>query len=129
METRATRRPGQKGTRKLVERYEDRLLFVRYRYDPSTSTHVKTVELIVSKRVAAPQEPASALHQAAAVETNDRVSVARPLAGLRIAAQEALLRDKVRGVGGYWDPKRGVWVVPAEQVSLLGLESRLVLLT
>jgi hypothetical protein len=29
----AMRRPGQRGTRKLVTRYGDRLVCVRYRYD------------------------------------------------------------------------------------------------
>ena len=33
METRFTLRPGQAGTRKLVERYGDRLVCVRYVYD------------------------------------------------------------------------------------------------
>jgi enoyl-CoA hydratase/carnithine racemase len=46
MEARATMRPGQKGTRKLVARFGDRLLFVRYRYDSKLKKRFTTVELI-----------------------------------------------------------------------------------
>ena len=34
MKARVTLKPGQKGTKKLVERYGDALVCVRYRYDP-----------------------------------------------------------------------------------------------
>jgi hypothetical protein len=34
METRLTLKPGQKGTKRLVARYGDQLVRVRYRYDP-----------------------------------------------------------------------------------------------
>ena len=47
METRLTLRPGQHGTRKLVERYGERLLRVRYLYDAASGRRLKTVELIV----------------------------------------------------------------------------------
>ena len=46
MKARLTLQPGQDGTRKLVEKYGDRLLYVRYRYDPVRKRRVKTVELI-----------------------------------------------------------------------------------
>lgn len=47
METRLTLRPGQPGTRKLVERYGERLLRVRYLYDSASGRRLKTVELVV----------------------------------------------------------------------------------
>ena len=49
MEARATMRPGQKGTRKLVARFGDRLLFVRYRYDRKLKKRFTTVEQIVEE--------------------------------------------------------------------------------
>ena len=51
METRTTLRPGDRGTRKLVERYGKRLVCVRYRYDPVTQRRYTTVELIVAEAV------------------------------------------------------------------------------
>ena len=47
METRLTLRPGQNGTKKLVERYGERLVRVRYLYDARTGRRLKTVELVI----------------------------------------------------------------------------------
>ena len=44
METRATLRPGQKRTHKLVARFGDRLVRVRYLYDADAGRRYKTVE-------------------------------------------------------------------------------------
>ena len=54
MEARTTQRPGQKGTKKLVERFGERLIFVRYRYDPQRRRSYTTAELIVDERYWAP---------------------------------------------------------------------------
>ena len=98
METRATRRPGQKGTLKHLDQYGDRLLFVRYRYNPKTNTRLTTVELIVDER---PARPASAVTGAARAgtpkttpprphgsETGPARAPAARLAGVRIGARE-----------------------------------------
>ena len=136
METRATRRPGQKGTRKHLEEYGDRLLYVRYRYNPKTNTRLTTVELIVDERPARPAsaEPAPARantliatsSQSHATETRPTRVVGPEVVAVRIGAREQTLRDKVRSAGGYWDPRCGVWVLRADRVRPLGLESRLV---
>ena len=47
--TRLTLRPGQRGTRKLLTRYGDRLVCVRYRYDERRKKRYETVELIVEE--------------------------------------------------------------------------------
>ncbi len=47
METRLTLRPGDKGTRKLVQRFGERLVRVRDLYDAEAGRRLKTVELIV----------------------------------------------------------------------------------
>jgi hypothetical protein len=49
MQARSKLKPGQKGTRKLVELYGARLVCVRYRYDEIRHKRVKTVELIVEE--------------------------------------------------------------------------------
>jgi hypothetical protein len=49
MKTRVNLKPGQKGTKRLVEQYGDTLLCVRYRYDEKTNKQYKTVEIIVSE--------------------------------------------------------------------------------
>lgn len=47
METRLTRRPGQAGTKRYVQRYGERLVCVRYLYDADKACRHKTIELIV----------------------------------------------------------------------------------
>ena len=59
MEARATRRPGQKGTKKLVQKFGDRLIFVRYRYDTERRRRFTTVELIVDESPWNPRSPIS----------------------------------------------------------------------
>jgi hypothetical protein len=50
-------KPGQKGTKKLHTQYGDRLICVRYRYDPQLKKRFKTVELIVEERDWKPSAP------------------------------------------------------------------------
>lgn len=45
---RTVRKPGEPGTQKLIDRYGERLVCVRYRYDPAKGKRYKTVELIVA---------------------------------------------------------------------------------
>ena len=42
--------PGQKGTKRLVEKFGDALLCVRYRYDANRGVRLKTVELVVEEK-------------------------------------------------------------------------------
>jgi hypothetical protein len=43
-------KPGQKGTVRLQEKYGDKLLCVRYRYDEVREVKLKTVEIIVDEK-------------------------------------------------------------------------------
>jgi serine kinase of HPr protein (carbohydrate metabolism regulator) len=43
-------KPGQKGTKKLMEIYGKSLLYVRYRYDEEQGVRLKTVGLIIEKK-------------------------------------------------------------------------------
>lgn len=47
METRLTLAPGRNGTKKLLARYGEQLVRVRYCYDAARKVRHKTVELIV----------------------------------------------------------------------------------
>lgn len=47
MKSRLKLKPGQKGTKAMVEKYGDALVCVRYRYDEASRTRIKTMELIV----------------------------------------------------------------------------------
>ena len=97
MKIRACMKPGQKGTKKFVEKYGDALVCVRYRYDPKKQKQYKTVEIIVSESDWAPP-PA---------KYPDSI-----LVSLKIDARETALRSQVKAVGGRWAPDKKVWVVP-----------------
>jgi hypothetical protein len=111
MEARVTLRPGQRGTKKLLERFGDRLICVRYRYDPVKRRRVTTVELVVEE---APWEP-----RTGALESRPRVEV-------RIGYQEHDLRRRIKEAGGRWNPETRLWILPGAQVKALGLERRVV---
>lgn len=49
MHIRSTVHPGQRGAKKLLTQYGDRLVCVRYRYDDKRQKRIKTVELIVEE--------------------------------------------------------------------------------
>jgi hypothetical protein len=111
MRTRLTLHPNQDGAKQLRERYGERLVCVRYRYDEATKERWKTVELIVEKSVWEPPRP------------NGQ---ADSLVALQIAPQEREVRQQVKAAGGKWNPKAMVWELSYGQVVALGLTARIV---
>ena len=111
MRTRLTLRPGERGTRKLLSRYGDRLVAVRYRYDEASRRRLKTVELIVSEADWAPPPPR---------QPDDT------LVEVRISWSEAELRERVKQTGGRWNPGKRVWHLPYRQALALGLRHRII---
>lgn len=109
--TRLTLRPGQNGTKKLMHKYGERLLAVRYHYDPSQRRRLKTVELIEEEL---PWDPPLR----AGLPADAQVAV-------RVAWEETELRRLVKGADGKWDAKRKVWLLPYAAVKALNLESRM----
>jgi serine kinase of HPr protein (carbohydrate metabolism regulator) len=86
VETRLTLRPGQPGTRKLVERYGERLVRVRYVYDAAAGRRLKTVELVVQS---VPWKPCARKRRR---QDDDVVYV-------RIAYHETDLRERAKRLG------------------------------
>ncbi|MBN1457536.1 MAG: hypothetical protein JW912_06775 [Sedimentisphaerales bacterium] len=113
MKARLTLQPGQDGTRKLVEKYGDRLLYVRYRYDADRKRRVKTVELI--------EEEVPWLPSHGRLSRKSNVPI-------RVTVREIALQRRVRQAGGKWDAHQKVWHLPYEDVVELGLEERIVVL-
>jgi hypothetical protein len=105
LKTRLTLAPGANGTKKLVERYGQRLVCVRYRYDRERRTRIKTVELIEDEW---PWTPTAAIYL------------------VKIGYEEAALREKVKAAGGRWNSERKVWLVTGADVRRLQLEDRVV---
>lgn len=88
-------KPRQKGTLRLVEKYGDSLLCVRYRYDARRRMRLKTVEIIVEEKAGSHRFP---------FRNDDIVSEMVPYA-------EKNLRDQLKAAGGRWDPGAKIWRV------------------
>lgn len=111
METRLTLRPGQNGTKKLLERYGERLLRVRYLYDQAAGRRLKTVELIVES---VPWHP-----RARAPRRRDDEIVA-----VRIAFHETDLRERAKRLGAIWRPAQKLWELTWLNAKRLGISDR-----
>ena len=94
MKSRLNLKPGQKGTKKLAEKYGESLLYVRYRYDESRGVRLKTVEIVVEEK---PWQPSLRLRE------EDVVSVS-----VNFAEKE--LRDRLReslACSVWFNPRHG----------------------
>jgi hypothetical protein len=99
--------PGQKGTKKFLDRYHEQLVCVRYRYDKEQCKRFTTVELIVEEANWSPVEKPK-------------------LVGLRVARQETDLQRRIKQAGGKWNPRQQVWKISSDQALALGLKARMV---
>lgn len=104
-------KPGQPGTKKLVERYGENLICVRYRYDAENKRVLKTIELIIENRLWQPNKEKIPMNK---------------ITSLRIAVDEVKLRERVKAAGGKWNSKSQVWRLPYKKVLELGLTNRIV---
>jgi len=95
MKTHTHLKPGQKGTRRLVEQYGDKLLCVRYRYDEKRQVRMKTAEIIVEER---PCKPPLRYCD------TDIVSIMVPFSDIA-------LRERLRAARGRWNPEEKLWRV------------------
>jgi hypothetical protein len=104
-------KPGQKGTKRLLAQYGDRLICVRYRYDAQRKKRIKAVELLVAEQDWEPRRPPI---------------VPDHIVGLRVDFAEVAVRDRVKQVGGTWNPERRLWQLRYDRVLALGLNRRIV---
>jgi hypothetical protein len=111
METRLTLRPGQSGTKKLLARYGERLVRVRYLYDAATGRRLKTVELIVES---VPWHP-----RPRPPRRRDEEIVA-----VRIAFHETDLRSRAKRLGAIWRPEQKLWELTWLDAKRLGIADR-----
>jgi len=102
---------GQPGAKKLGTQYSDRLVCVRYRYDPGQQRKITTVEIIVDER---PWHP-----DPQRIHPNKRLS-------LKVEYGEAGVGKTIRAAGGVWDKRQKVWKLTYKQVMALRLMDRVV---
>ena len=101
-------KPGQDGTKRLVEHYGKSLLCVRYRFDEVRGVKLKTVEIIVDEKP---------LRKPRFRDTD--------LVPVQVAYGETELREKLRAMRARWDGERKVWYVRYGLIRGTPLEERL----
>lgn len=102
-------KPGQKGTRRLVEQYGESLLCVRYRYDKQRGVRLKTVEIIVEEK------PDRKPH----FSDGDIVPIS-------VYFDELELREQLRKLHARWDSQLKLWFAPYRLIQGTELEARIV---
>ena len=112
MKTRLILKPGQRGTKHLVEKYGDALLCVRFRYDAELRQRLKTVELIVERTEWTPPVPRYSEDS---------------LVYLRIEAADMPRRLQAKKAGGRWDPEKRLWFVQYGKIVGTPLEKHIYL--
>jgi len=110
MRTRLILKPGQRGTKRLTEKYADDLVCVRFRYDAVTRQRLKTVELIIERTDWEPPP--------------EKLS-ADTVVALRIEGYETELRKKVKTAGGKWRPEMRLWFVRYGDIAGTDLEKHI----
>lgn len=110
MKTRLILKPGQKGTKRLTEKYGDALVCVRFRYDAELRQRLKTVELVVEKADWTPPPPRFA---------------ADSLVPLHIEGYEKELRAQAKAAGGRWNPEKQLWFVQYGKIAGTQLEKHI----
>jgi hypothetical protein len=92
MQARQTLTPGQKGTKKFLERYSKQLICVRYRYDDQRRKRFTNIEIIVEESDWSPPEKPE-------------------IVGLRVEFRETELQRRVKQSGGKWNSAKRVWEI------------------
>lgn len=105
-------KPGQKGTKALVEKFGEDLVCVRYRYDEANRTRIKTVELIVERKQLLPS----------AKKKTDET-----LVPVQIAYGATKLGKMARSAGGKWDPDVKLWYIQYGKIKGTELEQHIIL--
>lgn len=104
-------KPGQKGTKKLLQQYGKQLVYVRYRYDDKRKKRLKTIELIIDEKEWEPEKNQLGENEIVCIQIN---------------LMEKELQYKVKTAGGVWNRNKKVWELPYKQVLELNLEERIV---
>ncbi len=98
---------GKPGTKKLMEKYGDDLICVRYRYDAEKKIKYKSVEIIIDRGL-----------------WNHKKRNEKEVA-IRISYYETGLRELIKEAGGKWDHEKKVWIIKYGKVRALGITDRI----
>jgi len=110
MRARKKLKPGQDGTKGLLDKYGEQLICVRYRYDEERQIRHKTVELIVETIPWIPQ--------------SEKIR-SDAIVGVKVELQEVKLQKQIRQAGGKWNRQLRLWEIRYDQAVALDLQARI----
>ena len=110
MKTRLILKPGQRGTKRLTDKYGDNLVCVRFRYDAISKQRLKTVELVIERTDWEPPP--------------EKFS-ADTLVAVKVEGYETDLRKLIKEAGGKWNPEQKLWYVRYGNIKGSPLEKHL----
>ncbi len=110
--TRLKLKPGQKGTKRLMEQHGEALVCARYRYDEARRLRFKTVELVIEQT---PWNPPKR-------QPRDDETVF-----VRIGYAERDLREIAKAAKGRWNPEKKVWMIRYGAIKGTALEKHIIL--
>ena len=108
--------PGMGGTKRHVNRFGERLLYVRYRKDPQAQKRYTTVELIVDEQ---PLVSQAKRNKKLFPHGADNIYV-------KVSYHETALRHKVKQVGATWLKEQKLWMMRRRDALKLELQDRIV---
>jgi hypothetical protein len=123
MQIGTVRRPGEIGTQRLVQKYGDKLVAVRYRYDAEKKKRYKTVEIVVAEDDWQP--PVSPPDDERPRHPTTRTFRPPAPVAVRIHYSERDLQSQIKNIGGKWDATRKLWIADRDKVVALGLHDRI----
>lgn len=124
MEVRKTLQPGQQGTHRWKNKFGEKLLNVRYRYDDMRRKRYTTVEIIVEEK-AYIHSPANDIVRESRERAENPDDI-KQYVYIKVEYQEVVVREKVKAAGAKWDAAKRAWWINKRDVEMLGLENRIV---
>ena len=107
MEISKTINPGEMGSKRLLNKYGDRLVCVRYRTDKQSQKRYTTVELIVNEKPI-------------------YVAKSELIVWVKIHYNETELRSQAKNMGAKWQPKEKCWEMEYQTAKSLNLHKRII---
>ena len=107
---------GMPGTKKYLERYGEKLLCVRYRYDEKTQEQVTTIECEVNRKLY-PKLNAEVQRKLYSHPSRHVLE--------KVEYHEEELRRKIKMNGGIWIKDKRMWKIPYHKVYELDIKNRI----
>ena len=103
--------PGDPGTKAVTEKFGEKLICIRYRYDPEKQMRLKTAEIILEAKVWKPDKKR--------IPGNKLIKI-------RVGKFETTVQTLVQSYGGKRTDQTNTWLLPYCTIKKLNLQKRII---